>query len=549
MSEGLNGVPEEEIAKFEQQRKEHQERWEQSAKEQNIQRPLKEKLLGRNKTTADDFMIDEANTENEGFDRIEVEKRKIENEVSQVGQSFLGSAEVGENETYLVGTCLKMLEDSNYLTLSDTFRKLSEIGKESLKPEIVKNLKQIIKERSGQKLKVFYEGFRKQSSEDEDDTVRTERESLEAEIEKLAIITDPGFKRFAIRFISIEEYDFIIREGMKDYVAEVGIPKKPRFYGDFRSGSKGFDVGGPFSETNFLQYLDRDYDTHKDNDKIYKPSWYSIADQQTQTHQKTGGVLAYDWLKGDYRKALKKIDEEQGAQKAIEAILSYLEESRKDSAYVDEWCNDAVKIVQDSSYTEKLKDKLKKSFFQELERNKYVKGRLPYGSQFSAHDSEITFIVKRDAGQQEIKEELDRVIDRKVRTLQTLGHFLTEPAKFLDNKGYRNITSILYNQFYGRTQYQIALVFGDKSIKDHGGSSEHNWGSIGDVHWGWADTTESENPGSELLGAISIIPDKYLTQEIADMSKNKGGLSHPVFDSSGRQNTPSTEEILKFLEL
>ena len=83
MGEGLNHIPEEEIAKIEQQRLENQQRLEQTAREQNAQRPLKDKLLGRNKTTSEDLMLDEAYTENRGFDLLQETIKRVSDDSTQ----------------------------------------------------------------------------------------------------------------------------------------------------------------------------------------------------------------------------------------------------------------------------------------------------------------------------------------------------------------------------------------------------------------------------------------------------------------------------------
>lgn len=78
-------------------------------------------------------------------------------------------------------------------------------------------------------------------------------------------------------------------------------------------------------------------------------------------------------------------------------------------------------------------------------------------------------------------------------------------------------------------QYHIVLVFSDRVLRDNQIEENPNWGNV-----------NMEDPEG-CLGAIAIMPNRELWQEMCEKSAQAGERAHPVFDSIGVVRYPKVK--------
>lgn len=87
-------------------------------------------------------------------------------------------------------------------------------------------------------------------------------------------------------------------------------------------------------------------------------------------------------------------------------------------------------------------------------------------------------------------------------------------------------------------QYMLLAVFSRAVVGDSGG---YKWGTLKDEGVSYMNR-EKLNPGDHFLAAISLLPNKELSNELVATSAHGGAFAHPVFDHNGRMVFPKKRD-------
>jgi len=134
-----------------------------------------------------------------------------------------------------------------------------------------------------------------------------------------------------------------------------------------------------------------------------------------------------------------------------------------------------------------------------------------------------------------------KILDTPESALQSISAFLADSSAQASREELRKVFHDMVHTSWeneGRVPYHMALVFGQEAISE----SE----SYGKSHWRYLEDqgTHQQPPEEFLLGAIAIMPNKEIWQEMIAKSQHAGPLAHVVFDCKGNVRFPSITSVV-----
>jgi hypothetical protein len=304
-----------------------------------------------------------------------------------------------------------------------------------------------------------------------------EQKSLEVALEKLAIIEDPDFHDFAVRFVSSEEYQHILQEGRFFSQKEV-----------YRPNIGNYDLVDE-EVKNFQQWLEHWLKLANTYNKFEqrRHGWATVTDQLTDWGISTKIMREYEELLGQLRTAHTN-------------TLANIQEQQRNIS--------DVRSQTMANFRERLLEKYKYLFMEFSE---------PEGS----------------VGQSRLKE---RFTEEQIQTIQNFLH----SSDFLDSpENLRSlINAIAYEEevkgpSWDRTeQYHLLLIFSQEALSSRANQYRREWGHL---------RNETESEPHMLLGTVALVPNKELYQQIANLSSHAGEWAHPILDRHGIVRYPRQE--------
>ncbi len=370
------------------------------------------------------------------------------------------------------------------------------------------------------------------------------QESQEIALEKLEILMKDDFYDFGIRFANKGEYENIMK-GDSYRSREVYVPK-------IEHELKGQE------QVNFKEYLQKALDK-KTLTGWVRRGWLNAIKKQTNWDHSFNDLLSYDYLLEQLKEAHKEakilMKEQEDENLRLKAMEKFREEiihgSRERIEFGMAKVENPTAIIDKINLAEEFEGRLKgattnQEIFDKLKliTENYTQQEDDYGFKRERAEAEIRNLLKNKL-KSEILHEVDPLIDgylRYSKAIREIGSkhlgviqkFLDDPS-FLEDKANLRLLMEALSYKPGRTggirerrSYHLALIMDMKNI-----SKDTSWG-----HEEWRPLQEE----NQLLGVISIMPNKELIKEVIEKSSSGGKIAHPVFDFLGHVRWPKEIE-------
>lgn len=364
--------------------------------------------------------------------------------------------------------------------------------------------------------------------------------------EKLVRLLGEDFRDFAMRFINFAEYEELVRTG-NFAGGEAYSPKA-------RKGSRSDEAPA------FKDYLEH----------AKQKTWQEVIADETDWPQGSMSINMYNHLLDVLRKAREHVKAEDlskenyrvrviGEMKKIIESEIQAEEQLRQSVfsdpslegenlfdYIDERYDIFLMAVHLPQFQEKINSNIETlrlilggEKLQELlslfdTEFKGLKASLSYGAMLPAS---IRGKIESMSLEEKIKNQVLSLVDEVFNYKLKIESFGGEAAIVIVKKWLEDPTSVdlrlLINtvssaQFsaHEERQYNLALIL-DTAVFETDGESFRGWGSI-----------KRGESAENILGAISIMPDKESLKKLIELSSSAGVTAHPVFDSNGNVRFP-----------
>jgi hypothetical protein len=319
---------------------------------------------------------------------------------------------------------------------------------------------------------------------------------------KLERLLADDFSDFAIRFMNFSEYEELLQN--------------KRFRGGNAYAPKNKTATSHPEPISFKEYLE----------KAKEKGWQWKIQDDVDWSQGAMSIDMYNELMKTLRAAKHSVNRETiGKEDYIPEILKEMRgrlnaEIQKERDYRDpHGVGTDIPFAQDSESFDYIEQKYDVFFFafalpeiQQLINSKKENLKTLHGEEALTLSEEISeWATYIDEKTKELggKENLDLV--RK----------WFENPESVELRPFINAVASGQVSWNEERQYQVALVIDSKGFrKSERGTS--NWGGI-----------KIGGSLENILGAISLIPDKAWTQKITEQAKSSGDFSHPVFDNKG----------------
>lgn len=364
--------------------------------------------------------------------------------------------------------------------------------------------------------------------------------------EKLLRLSGEDFRDFAIRFINFMEYEELMRNG--SFAGGAAYSPKAR------KGSR------PEEAPVFKEYLEQ----------AQQRTWQEIIADETDWPQGSMGVNMYNHLLNVLRRARENVKAENSSEenhrfrvisemkKIIEAEIQIEAETRQTVYsdlslgmpelvdYIDERYDIFLMAIhlpqfqkKISSNVETLRELLGEEKLQEVlalfdEGFKGNKASLSYGVMLpGVIRNKIESIPLEEGIRHQVLTLVDEIFNDKLR-IESLGgeasivlvkKWLEDPTS-VDLRSLINTVASAQFSANEERQYDLALII-DSAAFETDGESFQGWGAI-----------KRGESMSNVLGVISIMPDKERLRKIIEMASSREALAHPVFDSNGNVRFP-----------
>ena len=362
--------------------------------------------------------------------------------------------------------------------------------------------------------------------------------------EKLAKLLDINFRDFAIRFINFAEYEELARNG--------------NFSGGQAYSPKARKGGNPEETPTFKEYLE----------EARQKNWQEVISDETDWPQGSMSVNMYNHMLGVLRKARENVKTEDSSKenyrtKVIEEMKNIIESETQTEHqarqtispsvgmpeyvdYIDERYDVFLMAIYLPQFQEKInsdivklqsligEDKLQEvlSLFDAEFRN--MKASLSYGVKLpDSIRSKVDSMSLVEDVQNEVLALVDETFNYRLK-IESFGgeagvtlvkKWLEDPTS-VDLRTLINTVSFAQFSANEERQYNLALIL-DSSVFEADSESYRGWGSI-----------KGGESNRNVLGVISIMPNKEALKKIIDLVHEAGLASHPVFDSRGNIRFP-----------
>lgn len=364
--------------------------------------------------------------------------------------------------------------------------------------------------------------------------------------EKLAKLLNDNFRDFAMRFINFAEYEELMRNG--------------NFSGGEAYSPKDRKGNQPKQAPVFKEYLE----------KANQKNWQKVIADETDWPQGSMSVNMYNHLLSVLRQARENIKAEDSSKenyrvrvigemkKIIESEIQTEEQNRQavfsDPSlegqdyldYIDERYDIFLMAIHLPQFQEKINSNLEKlrSLLGEEKLQevvslfdlgfKDIKASLSYGAMLPGSiRSKIESMSLEEDVKNQVLSLVDEVFNYKLK-IESFGgetgvtlvkKWLGDPTSVDLRSLINTVTSAQFSAHEER-QYNLAVII-DSTVFETDGESYRGWGYI----------KRGESAGN-VLGAISIMPDKETLKKIIDLAREAGLSSHPVFDNKGNIRFP-----------
>lgn len=364
--------------------------------------------------------------------------------------------------------------------------------------------------------------------------------------EKLAKLLNDNFRDFAMRFINFAEYEELMRNGNFSG-GEAYSPKA-------RKGSQTEQAPA------FKEYLE----------EAKQKNWQEVIADETDWPQGSMSVNMYNHLLDTLKQARENISTEGSGKenyrarvinemkRIIESEIRTEEQTRQIVYsnpslgmpelvdYVDERYDIFLMAMCLPQFQEKINSDVEKLgsllgeeklqevlslFNPEFKDNK---ASLSYGAILpgSIRDKIESISLEKDVADQ-VLALVDEIFNYKLKIesfggeagLTLVKKWLEDPTSVDLRLLINTVTSAQFSANEER-QYNLAVII-DSTVFETDGESYRGWGYI----------KRGESAGN-VLGAISIMPNKETLKKIIDLAREAGLSSHPVFDNKGNVRFP-----------
>lgn len=328
----------------------------------------------------------------------------------------------------------------------------------------------------------------------------THAESIaQAKLEKL--LAD-DFSDFAIRFMNFSEYEELLQNKQ------------------FRGGNAYSPKRGRMTEyvkpPTFKEYLE----------EAKEKGWERKIPDDVDWPQGTMSLGMYDDLMKALRAAKHSVNrEEHDKEKYIPTVLSEMRNRLNEAIYREKYYKDPQDTGRNIPFAEHYDDL---DYIDQTYDIFFFAFVLPEIQQIIDSKKESLKTAQGEESQK-LSREISQWITYKDENIKKFGgkENLDLIRKWFDDpksvklRPFINAAANGQTSFIEEHQYQVALVIDSKSFRK-GESNISDWGGI-----------KIGGSLENILGAISLIPDKSWIQKITEQSKASGDFSHPVFDNKG----------------
>lgn len=363
--------------------------------------------------------------------------------------------------------------------------------------------------------------------------------------EKLAKLLDNNFCDFAMRFINFVEYEELMQSG--NFAGGAAYSPKAR------KGSKSEEAPA------FKEYLEQ----------AKQKNWQEVITDETDWPQGSMSVNMYNHLLGVLLKARENVKAEDSSKKNYRArVMSEMKKIIESEVqtevetrqtvysdpslgmpelvdYIDERYDVFLMAIYLPQFQEKINSDIGK--LQSLiGEDKLHEVLSLFDAEFKDIKASLSYRVVlpglirskiESMSVEDVKNEVLTLVDEVFNYKLKIESFGGEAGVMLVKKWFEDPTSVdlrsLINtvasaQFsaHEERQYSLALIL-DSSVFETDGKSYRGWGSI-----------KRGESNRNILGVISIMPNKEALKKIIDLAREAGLASHPVFDNKGNARFP-----------
>ncbi len=362
-------------------------------------------------------------------------------------------------------------------------------------------------------------------------------ESEKIASEKLQRLLDPNLKTYGVRFMNIGEYEEILRD--KTSSGEVYIVK----------------------DRLFREYL-------KEGNRT---DWSHRAEAQTNWHASTFNIFEYNYLKnllkGSHR-SVQHSEKQNDTQPESyrERVLDYFKESviqfanrspENNIHWMISYANDLENMNQkneelESYLSSNLGDEACQRLIHEIENPTESEYRNSGTLMIVKHN--IEKVITHEDGRFEdickagylLSEQINIIKRYGEENLRIVAEWLKNP-NYLDGKD--NLRKVMWalstapsvDEDPEARQYHLAVIYGIDALSPGDSGWGMGWQNINENRSQRNSTEEQSVLAQQMLGAISVMPDKQLYQRMSELSASAGDFSHPVFDSLGYVRWPKNK--------